>query len=359
MHATLTNSRTLEPNMNSRSLLRALRHECVSPPPVWLMRQAGRYLPEYRAVREKAGGFLNMCYTPEYAAEVTLQPIRRFGFDAAIVFADILLVPHALGVDLRFAEGEGPLLEPVRHADAVARLASPDAVADKLSPVYDTLAIVRSKLPNEVSLIGFAGAPWTVATYMVEGSGSADQIAAKSWAYRDPEGFAKLIDRLVDATVVYLDRQVMAGADALQLFESWASGLPEHMFERLCIAPAARIVQAVKALHPNVPIIGFPRGAGVLAVRYARETGVDAVGLDTSQPLSWMRRELGPRITLQGNLDPIALVTGGAALDQAARDILLAAKGAPFVFNLGHGILPQTNPDHVARLIEIIRRQGG
>jgi uroporphyrinogen decarboxylase len=336
-------------------LLRALRGESLTPPPIWLMRQAGRYLPEYREVRAKAGDFLSLCYTPTAAAEVTLQPIRRFGFDAAIVFADILLVPHALGIGLRFEEGEGPKLDPVRDRAGLARLGEAAGAAAKLAPVYETLALVRAKLPREVSLIGFAGAPWTVATYVVEGGGSSDQAAAKLWAYRDAEGFAQLIDRLTEATIVYLIRQIEAGADVVQIFESWASGLPEAMFERLCIAPTARIVAALKTRHPTVPVIGFPRGCGALAARYAAETGIDALGLDTSQPIGWMRTQLKRPVALQGNLDPLALAAGGAALERGVADILDAARGTPFVFNLGHGIIPQTDPAHVQRLVELVR----
>ncbi len=341
--------------MSHRSLLRALRGETVWPPPTWLMRQAGRYLPEYRAVRAKAGDFLTLCYTPEYAAEVTLQPIRRYALDAAIVFADILLIPHALGVGLRFAEGEGPKLDPIRDTAGLARLTDASTAAAKLAPVYETLSLVRAKLPDEVALIGFAGAPWTVATYVVEGGGSSDQAAAKLWAYRDPQGFAQLIDTLTEATIVYLERQIEAGADALQIFESWASGLPEPMFERLCIRPAARIVAAVKSRYPHVPIIGFPRGSGVLAVRYAAETGIDAMSLDPSQPIGWMRAQLKRPMALQGNLDPLALAAGGEALTAGIRNILAAAKGSPFVFNLGHGIVPQTDPEHVQTLIGLVR----
>lgn len=319
------------------------------------MRQAGRYLPEYRAVRANAGDFLTMCYTPELAAEVTLQPIRRYALDAAIVFADILLIPHALGVSLRFAEGEGPKLDPIRDAAGLARLTDASSAAAKLTPIYETLSLVRAKLPPQVALIGFAGAPWTVATYIVEGGGSSDQAAAKLWAYRDPAGFAQLIDVLTDATILYLENQIEAGADALQIFESWASGLPEPMFERLCIRPAARIVAAVKARHPHIPIIGFPRGSGVLAVRYAAETGIDAMSLDPSQPIGWMRAQLKRPIALQGNLDPLALVAGGEALAAGVREILTAAKGSPFVFNLGHGIIPQTDPEHVQTLVDLVR----
>lgn len=341
--------------MIQRSLLRALQGEPVWPLPIWLMRQAGRYLPEYRALRAKAGDFLTLCYTPDFAAEVTLQPIRRFGFDAAIVFADILLIPHALGVGLRFAEGEGPKLDPIRDTAGLARLSDPSSAAAKLAPVYETLSLLRAKLPQEVSLIGFAGAPWTVATYVAEGGGSSDQAQAKLWAYRDPQGFAQLIDVLTEATIVYLERQIEAGADVLQIFESWASGLPEPMFERLCIRPTARIVAAIKARHPHVPIIGFPRGAGVLAVRYAAETGIDAMSLDPSQPIAWMRGALKRPIALQGNLDPLALAAGGDALAAATKDILAAAKGTPFVFNLGHGIIPQTDPQHVQALVDLVR----
>ncbi len=341
--------------MTERLLLRALRGESLTPPPIWLMRQAGRYLPEYRQVRAQAGDFLSLCYSPALAAEVTLQPIRRYGFDAAIVFADILLIPHALGVGLRFAEGEGPKLDPIRDVSGLARLCASEAAVAKLAPVYETLSLLRAKLPGETALIGFAGAPWTVATYVVEGGGSSDQAAAKLWAYRDSDGFAQLIDRLTEATILYLERQIEAGADVLQLFESWASGLPEPMFERLCIRPMARIVSALKARHPRVPIIGFPRGAGVLALRYAAETGIDAMSLDPSQPIAWMRANLTRKITLQGNLDPIALAAGGEALASGVRAILSAAKGAPFVFNLGHGIVPGTDPAHVQRLVELVR----
>ena len=341
--------------MSDPSLLRVLRGESLSPPPIWLMRQAGRYLPEYRALRAQAGDFLTLCYTPAFAAEVTLQPIRRFGFDAAIVFADILLVPHALGVGLRFAEGEGPKLDPIRDTTGLARLTDSVRAADKLAPVYETLSLVRAKLPRDVALIGFAGAPWTVATYVAEGGGSTDQAAAKLWAYRDPLGFEKLIDVLTEATIVYLERQIEAGADVLQIFESWASGLSEPMFERLCMRPTARIVSALKVRHPSVPIIGFPRGSGVLAVRYAAETGVDAIGLDTAQPIGWMRGQLARPMAMQGNLDPLALVAGGEALASGVRGILAAAAGTPFVFNLGHGIVPQTDPAHVQTLIDLVR----
>jgi uroporphyrinogen decarboxylase len=344
--------------MNDRSLLRALRGETVSPPPIWLMRQAGRYLPEYRAVRAKAGDFLTMCYTPEYATEVTLQPIRRYGFDAAIVFADILLVPHALGVGLRFAEGEGPKLDPIRDTAGLARLSDAAAAAKKLAPVYETLSALRAKLPTETALIGFAGAPWTVATYVVEGGGSSDQAEAKLWAHRDARGFGQLIDVLTEATILYLDAQVAAGADALQLFESWASGLSPAMFERVCIRPVARIVAAMKERHPKVPLIGFPRGSGVLAARYASETGIDGVSLDPSQPIDWMRAQVGPRVALQGNLDPFALAAGGDAMAAAVREILRTAMGGPFIFNLGHGIIPQTNPDHVQALVRLVRDGG-
>ena len=334
--------------------LAALAGETVSPPPIWLMRQAGRYLPEYREVRAKAGSFLDLCLDPKSAAEVTLQPIRRFGFDAAIVFSDILIVPFALGQRLAFVEGEGPKLEPVEDGKAIAGL-DPKAAEAALAPVYETIELVVAALPKAVPLIGFCGAPWTVATYMIEGGGSKDQAKARLMAYRDPETFARLIDLLVEASADYLLRQVKAGARALQIFDSWAGSLPEDGFERWCIAPTKLLVARVKAGAPGTPIIGFPRGAGLLAERYARETGVDALGCDTSQPLDWIKGRLQPLVTVQGNLDPVLLVAGGEALDRRVMAILAALASGPFIFNLGHGILPETPIDHVARLVSLVK----
>jgi uroporphyrinogen decarboxylase len=338
----------------SKPLLRALAGERLEVPPVWLMRQAGRYLPEYRALRARAPDFLSFCLTPELAAEATLQPIRRFGFDAAIVFSDILVVPHALGQRVEFREGEGPVLEAIADERQVRRF-EPGRVAERTAPVRETLRQVRATLPSEVALIGFAGAPWTVATYMVEGGGSRDFSRAKRWAYGNPAGFAGLIDCLVSATTSYLLGQIEAGADVIQLFDSWAGVLPEAEFRRWVIEPTARITSALKARHPTVPIIGFPRGAGVLYEAYAGDAGVDAVSLDSAVPLAWARERLQIRHAVQGNLDPVLLLTGGPSMAAGARAIVAALRGGPFVFNLGHGILPETPPEHVTALVEAVR----
>ncbi len=319
-----------------------------------MMRQAGRYLPEYRALRAKAGSFLDLCFTPEFAIEATLQPIRRFGFDAAILFSDILVIPHALGQKLWFEEGRGPLLEALNGPRDLAGLA-PDRLEDALAPVYETLKGLRRLLPKETALIGFAGAPWTVASYMVEGGSSRDFAKAKTWAYGDPEGFQRLIDLLVEATTRYLVRQVESGAEALQLFDSWSGVWPEPFFERWCLAPARKIVSAVKTRHPEVPIILFPRGAGLYYENFAKSAGADALGLDTTLPLDWARAQLQPHVALQGNLDPILLLAGGKLLDDEIDRILMTLGAGPFVFNLGHGILPQTPIAHVERLVERVR----
>lgn len=328
-----------------------------SPPPIWLMRQAGRYLPEYREIRTRVGGFLELCYTPELAAEVTLQPVDRFGLDAAILFSDILVVADALGVAVTFEEDRGPMLAPVRGAGAVERL-DPSNAMSRLAPVLETVRRVRRALAPEVALIGFAGAPWTVAAYMIEGGASRDFIAARRWAYREPETFGSLIDRIVTVTVDYLAGQVEAGADALQLFDSWAGVLVPEAFERWCVAPTRRIVELVRARVGPVPIIGFPRLVGAGVVAYAATTGVTAVGLDTTVPLGWARRALPENVILQGNLDPVALLVGGRALADATRTILEAMAGRPFVFNLGHGVLPETPPEHVAELVRLVRGGG-
>ncbi len=334
------------------SLLRVLAGEPVWPPPVWLMRQAGRYLPEYRAVRARAGGFVDLCLTPELAAEATLQPIRRFGMDAAILFADILLVPMALGQGLSFVEGEGPVLPPIRDEAGVAAL---DYDAARLAPVEETVRRVRAALPETVTLIGFAGAPFTVACYMVEGGGSRDHAAIRTMAYRDPALLDRLIATICDATVAYLNAQVAAGAQALMLFDSWAGVLSPALFKRHVTAATARVVAGVKAQHPDIPIIGFPRLAGLALSGYVAGAGVDAVGLDTSADLRAARMLVPERMAMQGNLDPMALVAGGAALDEAVDGILAAMRGRPFVFNLGHGIVPETAPEHVGALITRIR----
>jgi len=322
------------------------------------MRQAGRYLPEYREVRSRVSGFLELCYTPELAVEVTLQPIRRYGFDAAILFSDILVVPDALGQPVRFVEGEGPRLEPVRSAEEVARL-EPDRLHEHLAPVYETVRRLRRELPPEVALIGFAGAPWTVATYMVEGGSSRDFARVRGWGVAEPVGFGALIRLVTEATIEYLVKQVEAGAEALQLFDSWAGVLSEDEFGRWAIEPMRQIVDAVKARCPGVPIIGFPRGAGVMYARYVEEAGIDAVSLDSSVPLRWAAETLQPRVTVQGNLDPLLLLSGGEPMKRGARRILEELGGGPMVFNLGHGVIKETPPEHVAELLEIVRGSGG
>ncbi|MGH6826300.1 uroporphyrinogen decarboxylase [Methyloceanibacter sp.] len=344
----------LRPHLSQDRLISALSGRTVDPPPIWLMRQAGRYLPEYREVRAKAGSFLGLCLNPELAAEVTLQPLRRFDLDAAIVFSDILMVPYALGQKVEFVEGEGPKLEPVRSAEGLARLDRAAAEA-RFAPVYETLRLVVTELPSGVPVIGFCGAPWTVATYMVEGAGSKDQAQARLWAYRDAASFQSLIDLLVETSVAYLLGQVKAGARVLQIFDSWAGSLPENEFARWCSTPTRSIVAGVKAEAPDVPIIGFPRGAGAQAETYARETGIDAIGCDTSMPLSFMRETLQARLPVQGNLDPLLLLAGGEPMEARVTTILNTLGGAPFVFNLGHGILPDTPPEHVARLVELVK----
>jgi len=339
------------------ALLAVLAGNAVTPPPMWLMRQAGRYLPEYRQVREQAGGFLDLCYTPELAAEVTLQPIRRYGFDAAILFSDILVVPDALGQRVAFVEGEGPRLEPVRSGADLARLDRARTHAT-FQRVFETVGRARKALAAETALIGFCGAPWTVATYMVAGRGSVDQADARLWAYRDAAGFAALIDLLADTSIDYLDGQVLAGADVLQIFDTWAGALPEPEFERWVVAPTHRIVTELKRRHPLVPIIGFPRGAGSKAARYLEATGVDGLGCDTGVALEEMRALSQRGKAVQGNLDPLLLVAGGEALNVRVRETLHAMRGAPFIFNLGHGIVPETPPDHVAELVALVRAQG-
>lgn len=342
-----------QPKARSRKLLRALAGETLARPPWWLMRQAGRYLPEYRALRAQAETFVDFCLNPVLAAEATLQPVRRFGMDAAILFADILLLPRALGQKLEFGE-DGPVLEALDHKTGIGSL--DPAGLPGLDPVCETVRRVRAELPDEVALIGFAGAPWTVATYMVEGGASRDFRRTKAWAYRDPQGFEALIALLVEATTGYLGSQIAAGADAVQLFDSWAGVLPEAEFERWVSEPTRRIAAALKQRHPAIPVIGFPRGAGLLYERYAAEAGVDAVGIDTTVPLGVARERLQPRLAVQGNLDPVALMVGGAALERHVEAILGALGNGPFVFNLGHGVLPQTPPENVAALARLLAR---
>jgi uroporphyrinogen decarboxylase len=320
--------------------------------PVWLMRQAGRYLPEYRALRASKGGFLELVYDAEAAAEITLQPIRRFGFDGAILFSDILIVPHALGQNLRFEVGEGPVLEPpLKDGD----LTGLTPVYDRFQAIFETVEKVKAQLPPETTFLGFAGSPWTVATYMVAGRGSKDQGDARRLAYRDPAAFQRLIDAIVHATTFYLDGQVRAGVEAVQLFDSWAGSLSPEQFERWVIEPNAQIVGAFKSLHPNVPVIGFPKGAGAKLADYARRTGVDAIGLDETIDPAWANETLPKDMPVQGNLDPLALIAGGEALEKAVARILSSLATRPHVFNLGHGILPDTPIEHVEHLLRLLR----
>jgi uroporphyrinogen decarboxylase len=318
------------------------------------MRQAGRYLPEYRALRAKVGSFLDLCYSPDLAAEVTLQPIRRFGFDAAILFSDILVVPDALGQSVSFVEGEGPRLDPICCERELAAL-RPETTRATFARVYETVAKVREALADDTALFGFCGAPWTVATYMVGGGKSPDQAEARLWAYRDPRGFQKLVDLLSEVSIEYLSGQIEAGADVVQIFDSWAGSLAEDQLRRWVFAPTRHIVSRLKARCPNVPIIGFPRGTGVMSRAYALETGVDGISCDTADPLEFIARDIPETVVVQGNLDPLLLVAGGLPLERRVDEILGALSPRPFIFNLGHGIVPETPPEHVARLVELIR----
>ncbi len=338
-----------------KPFLRALNGEPQARPPIWLMRQAGRYLPEYRATRAQAGSFLDLCYNPDLATEVTLQPIRRFGFDAAILFADILLLPHALGQGLTFKEGEGPLLEAIRTEGELVKL-NPGNIHQRLAPVYEAVARIKAALPPETTLIGFAGAPWTVATYMLEGRGGNDQAAAKMWAYGNPKGLDRLLALLADATVEYLDRQIQAGAEVVQLFDTWAGVLPDEPFQRCCVVPVKSIISRLKAKHPGVKVIAFPRGAGVNYAGFQAATGADALGIDYTLPLGWARDHLWSRGTVvQGNLDPRLLLAGGSLLAEAVQRLLTTFQGRNYVFNLGHGILPETPVAHVEQLLALVR----
>ena len=323
-------------------------------PPIWLMRQAGRYLPEYRAVRATTRSFLEFCYTPDKAVEVTLQPIRRFGFDAAIIFSDILVVPDALGQKVWFEEGEGPKLEALTDPVQFGQL-SRARLADRLAPVYHAIRLTRAALPVDTALLGFAGAPFTLACYMIEGGGSRDFAKVKGWAYSHPESFALLIDLLVEAVVDHLDYQIDAGVDAVQLFDSWAGVLPEEQLFGWSLEPMVRIAHAMRARHPKTPILAFPRAVGPAALMYRRPDAFAALSLDTGIGAHWAAKELQPHICVQGNLDPLMLVAGGVAMEREATRILDKLGHGSFVFNLGHGVVPQTPPDHVAHLVDIVR----
>ncbi len=338
----------------TKPLISVLSGERSAIPPLWLMRQAGRYLPEYRAIRSKAGSFLDLCFNPPLAAEITLQPIRRFGFDAAILFSDILVVPHALGQRVSFEEGNGPRLDAIDNPSALRRL-SREIDQAKLMPVYETIGLVKQQLPPAVALLGFCGAPWTVATYMIAGSGSADQLPARQFAYRHPDEFLELIEILVGASASYLIRQFEAGVDAVQIFDTWAGILSPDEFRKWCIEPCARIVAKLREAFPAAKIIGFPRGAGTKLKQYAAAVAVDAIGLDWMIDLGFAREQIQKLRPVQGNLDPLALLVGGAALDRSVDAILDAFAAGAFIFNLGHGVLPETPIAHVERLIARVR----
>ena len=341
-----------------KPLLELLSGRRQPVPPIWMMRQAGRYLPEYRELRAKAGGFLDLCFTPEYAAEITLQPIRRFNFDAAIIFSDILVIPYALGRSVRFEAGEGPRLDPLDTPDEIASLAS-QADFSKLEPVYEALRRVRSELDAKVALIGFCGAPWTVATYMVAGQGTPDQAPARIMAYRHPEAFHQIIDVLVGNSIQYLLGQLEAGADVLQIFDTWAGVLPPREFERWSTAPTKRIVEGVRAKAPDARIIGFPRGAGALLPAYVEATKVDAVSIDWAAEPALIRERVQSKVAVQGNLDPLVLVAGGAVLDRAVDEVLANFAVGRLIFNLGHGIQPGTPIAHVEQMVKRVRDHKG
>ncbi|WP_425462430.1 uroporphyrinogen decarboxylase [Maritalea mobilis] len=340
--------------LTDRKLLQCVLGQKFDVPPMWIMRQAGRYLPEYREVRASTKGFLDLCYTPEKAIEVTLQPLRRFDLDAAILFSDILVIPDALGQSVQFQPGEGPLLEPIQGMDDLKQF-SVENVLDHLQPVLETVSGLRSKIDDDKTLIGFCGAPWTVATYMIGGKGSPDQAAARIFALQQPEAFAHLMDMLVEASARYLIAQFKAGADVVQIFESWALNLDEVAFENYVVAPTVKLINKVRAEIPNAPIIGFPRGAAANVPKYIQQTGVNAVGIDYAMPLHYAKAHIAPLATVQGNLDPLRLVAGGDQMNRAVDAILEAFADTPHIFNLGHGIVPQTPIEHVEQLVRRVK----
>lgn len=339
--------------MSQKTILRALAGETQTTPPIWMMRQAGRYLPEYRATRAKAGDFLKLCYNPDLATEVTLQPIRRYGFDAAILFADILLLPQALGADLWFETGEGPRLSTTTSFADVAALKNVEDIHETLSSIYETVKILKSELPSETTLIGFAGAPWTVATYMIAGRGSKDQAAARRWMFEDYAGFQSLMNAIEQATIEYLAKQIEAGAEVVKLFDSWAGALPYHYIAPVSIEPMQRILGELKSRFPHIKTIAFPRGIGQAYV-LADQPEFDGVALDSSVDMSWARESLRNKC-LQGNIDPMNMVVGGEIMQAETRRVLDEMRGHPYIFNLGHGITPEANPDHVYQLVETVR----
>ncbi|MBL8543866.1 MAG: uroporphyrinogen decarboxylase [Hyphomonadaceae bacterium] len=341
---------------NLAPLLRVLAGERVDPPPVWIMRQAGRYLPEYRELRTRAKSFLDFCYSPALATEAVMQPLRRFPLDAAILFSDILVVPDALGREVRFVEGEGPRLKPLIEEDGPWRFGDIERGLQRLSPVYETVERIKRALAPEVALIGFCGAPWTVATYMLQGEGG-DKDRARRAVYQRPDDVDALLGVLVEMNAQHLAKQVQAGADCLQIFESWAEGLPPAMFQRVVIGPTRKLIDRLRELGVTVPVIGFPRGAGAQLAAYAQQTDVTALGVDTQTPADFVIEHAPEGMPLQGNLDPQTLVAGGEALDRAARDVLIAFKRVPHIFNLGHGITPEAAPENLARLVKVVKGQ--
>ena len=341
--------------MAERSVIRVLNGETLTPPPIWLMRQAGRYLPEYRETRKTAGSFLDLCYNPELATEVTLQPIRRFDLDAAILFSDILVIPDALNRNVSFTEGRGPAMDPINPEEIYALKG--DGVLSHLAPVFETVKRLRHELPEKTTLLGFCGAPWTVATYMIAGHGTPDQAPARLFGYQNPEAMEKLLAFLAEMSADYLVSQIDAGADAVQIFDSWAGVLGEKEFEEYAVKPVARIIASVRARRPGAKIIAFAKGAGILLKDYRQKTGADAIGLDWSVPLSFAR-ELQKDGPVQGNLDPMRMVSGGNSLDEGIDAILQVLGNGPLIFNLGHGITPQADPENVARLVARVRSYG-
>ena len=337
----------------SKKFLSVLAGKAEAKPPMWMMRQAGRYLPEYRQVRAQAGSFLDLCYSPKMAAEVTLQPIRRFGFDAAILFSDILVVPHALGQHVTFEEGHGPRLSPVLDENTIADL--PPIDLKRLDAVFEAIELINAELPKETALIGFCGAPWTVASYMIAGQGSKDLQAVRLFAFRHPEAFGRLIDKLVEASIDYLVAQAKAGVEVVQIFDSWASLIPSDQFEAWCIAPIVRMVEALRVRAPNLRIIAFPREAGSNLVRFAERVHSDALGIGTAENIGVVRSQLPKTTVFQGNLDPLALIVGGDALERGVNRIRREFEGAPYIFNLGHGILPETPIENVELLVKLVR----
>ncbi len=340
---------------DTKKLMRALAGEVLPVPPIWMMRQAGRYLPEYRATRAEAGDFLSLCYNPALAAEVTLQPIRRYGFDAAILFADILLIPDALGADLWFVTGEGPRLSTITSEEDFAKLKGPGDIHDHLAPIYETVRILSRELPQETALIGFAGAPWTVATYMIAGRGTPDQGPAHALKAENRALFEALMERLTLATIEYLSRQIEAGAEVVKIFDSWAGSLKGDDFQKFALEPATRIIAEIKARHPGVPVIAFPREAGDGYIGFAKATGADCVAIDNSVSADWAAEHVQTDGCVQGNLDPKHMVTGGQPLIDATKRIVRAFSGGPHIFNLGHGITPDADPENVQVMIDAIR----